>query len=318
MADTHLLVRAILLATAFVVGAKIISASLRKRLGPLPPGPKGLPLLGNIMDLPPKGTREWEHWLKHRGAYGPISSITILGKTIVVLHSAELALELFEKRSLTYSARPEFVYGALAGWANVMSVLPNNKLFRHERKLAHTVIGTRMNAAPSIPLQDMESHRFLFRVLQEPELFVDHIRTQAGTIILKIVYGYTVDPHKPDPLVQLIGEAMERFAVSVVAGSWFVDIIPALRHFPKWMPGTGWKEEARASRVIAREVSQKPMRFARQRVINGSETKSLVTDVYKERGSICLRRTRQLSHGLLGPCMPVDQIPQSRLYRCSS
>lgn len=101
--------------------------------------------------------------------------------------------------------------------------------------------------------------------------------SQAGTIILKIVYGYTVDPHKPDPLVQLIGEAMERFAVSVVAGSWFVDIIPAcksflytlipvyrlqvksrysVRHFPKWMPGTGWKEEARASRVIAREVSQ--------------------------------------------------------------
>lgn len=37
---------------------------------PLPPGPKGLPLVGNIRDLPPHGSREWEHWLKHKDIYG--------------------------------------------------------------------------------------------------------------------------------------------------------------------------------------------------------------------------------------------------------
>lgn len=41
-----------------------------KDSAPLPPGPKALPLVGNIRDLPPGGAREWEHWLKHKDLYG--------------------------------------------------------------------------------------------------------------------------------------------------------------------------------------------------------------------------------------------------------
>ena len=40
---------------------------------PLPPGPKGLPLIGNLLDLP-KGL-EGQHWAKHRALYGKIVSI---------------------------------------------------------------------------------------------------------------------------------------------------------------------------------------------------------------------------------------------------
>ena len=37
---------------------------------PLPPGPKGLPLLGNLNDLPQPGVLEAHHWLKHKDLYG--------------------------------------------------------------------------------------------------------------------------------------------------------------------------------------------------------------------------------------------------------
>lgn len=37
---------------------------------PLPPGPKGVPLLGNINDLPPAGVIESYHWAKHKAIYG--------------------------------------------------------------------------------------------------------------------------------------------------------------------------------------------------------------------------------------------------------
>jgi predicted alpha/beta hydrolase len=42
----------------------------RKRLAPLPPGPKELPFIGNATAMPPRGTREWEHWIKHKELYG--------------------------------------------------------------------------------------------------------------------------------------------------------------------------------------------------------------------------------------------------------
>jgi hypothetical protein len=42
----------------------------RKIKAPLPPGPRGLPIIGNIQDLPPAGKPEWEHWLKLKDLYG--------------------------------------------------------------------------------------------------------------------------------------------------------------------------------------------------------------------------------------------------------
>lgn len=77
----------------------------RRKL-PLPPGPKPWPILGNIKDMPLKGQCEWKHWLKHMELYGPVSSVTALGKTIVILHDKQSASELMDKRATTYSGRP--------------------------------------------------------------------------------------------------------------------------------------------------------------------------------------------------------------------
>lgn len=41
---------------------------------------------------------------------GPISSVTALGTTIVVLHSTEAAVELLDRRSATYSSRPRLPF----------------------------------------------------------------------------------------------------------------------------------------------------------------------------------------------------------------
>lgn len=79
--------------------------SQRNKL-PLPPGPKPWPLLGNVTDLPPPGQPEWKHWLKFKDLYGPISSITVLGQTLIIIHDKEAASELMEKRAGNYSSRP--------------------------------------------------------------------------------------------------------------------------------------------------------------------------------------------------------------------
>lgn len=37
---------------------------------PLPPGPKGIPFVGNVNDMPKPGILECHHWLKHKDLYG--------------------------------------------------------------------------------------------------------------------------------------------------------------------------------------------------------------------------------------------------------
>jgi len=41
-----------------------------------------------------------------------------------------------------------------------------------------------------------------------------------------MAYGYTTEPVKSDPLVELAGKALDEFAKAAVPGAWAVDIMP--------------------------------------------------------------------------------------------
>jgi fumagillin biosynthesis cytochrome P450 monooxygenase len=100
------------------VGLGILSLYLLKRIFfdnktarlPLPPGPKGLPVVGNVNELPTSGTPEFEHWLKHKAQYGPISSVNVLGHTIIIMHDKSMAMELMEKRGSKHSGRAQMKF----------------------------------------------------------------------------------------------------------------------------------------------------------------------------------------------------------------
>jgi hypothetical protein len=95
------------LAVAYIVN-RILKSNSHSQL--LPPGPKGLPLLGNVADLPPPGMLECHHWLKHKDEYGPISSLTVLGQIFIIINDAQIALELLRDRSASHSGRPYMVF----------------------------------------------------------------------------------------------------------------------------------------------------------------------------------------------------------------
>ena len=58
--------------TSVTVGAYFVTSyfSNRKRWGTYPPGPKPLPIVGNILDLPREGEVIWEYWQKLKNLYG--------------------------------------------------------------------------------------------------------------------------------------------------------------------------------------------------------------------------------------------------------
>lgn len=150
----------------------------KQDLLPLPPGPKPLPLVGNIKDLPPPGVPEFEHWLTFKDKYGPVSSVTVLGQTMVILHDKAAVIELLEKSSLKTSGRPIFFFGAeMCGYGGFMPTMQYNDLYRQHRKFIHQQMGTKILASRFNDVQDIESKRLLLRTLKDPKNFFEHIKT---------------------------------------------------------------------------------------------------------------------------------------------
>ncbi|KAH8897936.1 cytochrome protein [Thozetella sp. PMI_491] len=262
-------------------GVKV--ALTRKKHGgvQLPPGPKPLPLVGNLRDLPPAGARDWEHWAKHKDLYGPISSVTVLGTTLIIINDADIALELMDKRGSKYSARPVMVFGMeMCGWSNALSSQQYTPRFRAYRSRIHKVIGTPSVLSRFYPLQEVEVHRFLLRVLENPAGLLQHIRSEAGAIILKITYGYNIEPHGADPLVDIADEALAQFSASTVPGAWLVDTIPLLKYMPDWLPGAGFKKTARLWYRTWMKTAEWPLRFVRMQMANDEAEDCFVTEVH--------------------------------------
>jgi hypothetical protein len=99
---------------AFIFAVSVLYVVKRYLQGkhalPLPPGPAGVPFLGNVNDMPKPGILECHHWLQHKERYGPISSVTVLGQTFVIINDPDIAFELLRDRSAIHSSRPSQVF----------------------------------------------------------------------------------------------------------------------------------------------------------------------------------------------------------------
>ncbi|KAI5118228.1 hypothetical protein M0805_000724 [Coniferiporia weirii] len=123
-----------LILSSFIIPliASLVILRNRKLSLPLPPGPRPLPLIQNLLDLP-KGFEAF-HWAKHKHLYGPISSLSVLGTTIIILNDAQVAFDLLEKRSAIYSDRPSFPFGG-----DILLEEPSG-LIKHIRTTARAII----------------------------------------------------------------------------------------------------------------------------------------------------------------------------------
>ncbi|KAF8059490.1 hypothetical protein FPV67DRAFT_1454098 [Lyophyllum atratum] len=71
--------------------------------GKLPPSPKGLPILGSVLDL--WNSNPWLTFAEWNKKYGPIV-FKIVGHSAVILGTHKVAADLLDRRSAIYSDRP--------------------------------------------------------------------------------------------------------------------------------------------------------------------------------------------------------------------
>ncbi|GAW10045.1 cytochrome P450 [Lentinula edodes] len=136
-----------------------------KNRGRLPPGPRGLPILGNALQLA-SVSQIWLIFDKWKSQYGPIMYLNLAGQHIVVLNTKAAAIELLERRSAIYSDRPKSIVGEYVGTALTMPFVRYDKRWQRMRRAAHAVLNVRASAQYQ-PVQIEEAVIFAHKLLYD-------------------------------------------------------------------------------------------------------------------------------------------------------
>ncbi|KAF9869769.1 o-methylsterigmatocystin oxidoreductase [Colletotrichum karsti] len=271
------------LAAALVAFIAYSQSSRKSSQLELPPGPKPLPVLGNVKDFPPDGTPEHLHWLKHKDLYGPISSVTVMGMTLVIVHDKKMAHDLLDQVASKTSGRPSMVMAnKLCGYESIVVCQGYNPMFRRYRKFLHQELGTKVSAAQFRDAQESEVSRQLVRALREPERWLEHYKTTAAGTVLQMAYGYIIEPHKPDALVQMVDKMMTEFSLAASPMAWAVDIIPALQYLPENFPGATFKKTARKWRKSIQASAYIPYEFVQRQMAAFTNRPSYVSKLIQQ------------------------------------
>ncbi|ESK96157.1 cytochrome p450 [Moniliophthora roreri MCA 2997] len=212
-------------------------ASYLRRNRNLPPGPRGIPipLIENVLDMPTE--HPWIHWGSYLDTYGPISSLRVMGKTVIILNSLDVCIDLLEKRSNVYSERPTLTFaGEMVGWNTQMILSPYGNRFRAIRKMVFRCGGSKSAVKSFQEAQILEMHYFLAKTAENPDDILRHLRRSIGAIYLRMSHGYRVNREESDPLVDVVEKAAYEFYLATKPGEWIVDLFPILKDIPQWVP----------------------------------------------------------------------------------
>ncbi|KAH9160853.1 cytochrome P450 [Lactarius sanguifluus] len=215
---------------------------------PYPPGPKRLPVVGNLFTMPSR--EEWvtyRNWSEESGS--DIIHTDVMGSHIVILNSIKAANDLFEKRSSIYSDRPSLVVAEkLFGMDYNIGIARYGPAWRHSRREFQAYLSP-ADLDAYRPLEQQAVHRLLRNLLSSPDNFVQHLRHMAGQVILSIAYGIDVLPEN-DPYVADAENVLRAAAVATTKEALLLDSIPWLIKMPSWFPGARYKRCAREWRPI--------------------------------------------------------------------
>ncbi|KAF8217749.1 cytochrome P450 [Mycena galopus ATCC 62051] len=276
-----------MLSQILVLALTFLAIGWARRNRRCPPGPRGLPLIGNTLQIPQD--RQWLKWAEWKTQYGDVIRISILGTPTIILSSMQAATDLLESRGNIYSDRPTATMaGELVGWSRGLGYAQasHNPRFRQLRTLFHQFMGPRACAeATLLQIQEQENQKLLRKLLSDPDNFDDHARNCTSSLILALTYGYPSDLGDPLGFVKIAHDAMEGFSIASEPGRWWVDSLPALKYLPAWFPGASFQREAQRMRADLDKLFNVPYQFVKSEISSGHPNPSFLLSYLEEKNS---------------------------------
>jgi len=228
-----------------------------------PPGPRPLPILGNLLEIPKDSP--WLAYTQFSKKYGDIMSFRVFGQVIVVLNSIKVAKDLLERNGDTYSDRPIIPFYDMMGWQWALPMARGDERWRQGRKLLDR--GLRPSATASRrPMLETRTRLLLSRLLTNPHQWEVYIDLFQGESILAMTYGYVAREH--DDRIIAAAKRMNKFGGDTLfPGALLVNYLPFLRHIPEWVPLLSYKPLARIGYNLGNEVLYPPLQFVKESIV---------------------------------------------------
>ncbi|KAH6915729.1 cytochrome P450 [Coprinopsis sp. MPI-PUGE-AT-0042] len=259
-----------------VVSCIVLLLRRKQRELPYPPTPKGIPILGNALQIP-----FHESWLAFQQMSRELDSdiihLNAAGESLIVLNSVADARELLGKRSAKYSSRRHAIMAnELMGWGWLMSGLPYGQAWRDRRKLFQKIFDRHSNMEMVEERTTQYAYRMIGQLLEAPDDFQEHIRHLVGGLAFSLAYGIPTQPRN-DPYIRLAEQSIDPAGRAVVPGAYLVDVLPFLKYIPEWVPGAGFKRDAREWKEMMQRYRDGPFEAAELLITNGKALPSLTS-----------------------------------------
>ncbi|KAI0809179.1 cytochrome P450 [Irpex lacteus] len=264
MSQVTFLLLPVLVAAAY----SLIFPRKRSNHGPLPAF-----ILGNALQIPKQ--KPWLQFTEWGRTYGNVVVLWIFREQMVVINSYAVASSLLEgPRSVQYADKPRVRMAEMGGYGSASLVQSYTKPLRHSRKLMQAELSSRSIKSYQ-SLQEQETRRFIKRLLQDSQSFLDHVRLSVSANLLMITYGYQVQG--PDDTVMCLAESVMKDLSDVVTPfAWLIDCIPALNMIPPWL--TGLQSTAEKYRAKLNKFANMPYDRVVGQVLNGTALPSILSN----------------------------------------
>ncbi|CAJ2655551.1 unnamed protein product [Trifolium pratense] len=198
-----------------------------------PPGPKGLPIIGNLHQLDISNL-----YLQFSKIYGPLFSLQLGYRKAIVVSSAEIAKEVLKNNDLVFSNRP-ILYGQQKLSYNGLDIAfsPYGEFWREMRKICAIRIFSSQRVSYYSSIRKFEVKKIIEKISRHATSssvtnLSELLYSLSSTLICRIAFGksYENDGNERSRFHEMLHECQALFA------EFF---------FSDYIPFTGWIDKLR-------------------------------------------------------------------------
>ncbi|KAI0055220.1 cytochrome P450 [Artomyces pyxidatus] len=260
----------------------LVASYFRSPWRTVPPGPRGLPLLGNIREL---ADTKWLTSSAPMEEYGEIMYLRVPGQSVILLNSQRVAVDILDKRAKISSSRPRLILGSeiYTGGFDV-ALAYYGDVWRRLRRTAHEALTTAAVKRYN-PIQAKEAAILALDMLADGNEWDTSLRRHSASLIMSALYDHpTIIPGDPIGYesVKKINDHTHRLEFILLPGSNWVQIFPWMKHLPSRI--AKWKRLGEYWFDRDTEMFQGLLGKVRDDVLNGVDNDTIGATFVRQQG----------------------------------